>query len=107
MRAHGNHKIWFTALLLLSCVAGCGDPDKNGVVGPTTLPTVILVTPPSATAGVCPNSAIISATFSKAMNPATITSSTFTLTAPGGASVAGAVTYNATTNIATFKPASS
>jgi Ice-binding-like/Bacterial Ig-like domain len=107
MRAHGNHKIWFTALLLLSFVAGCGDPDKNGVVGPTTPPTVILVTPPSATAGVCPNSAIISATFSKAMNPATITSSTFTLTAPGGANVAGAVTYNTTTNIATFKPASS
>lgn len=32
MRTHNNHKIWFTALLLLGFVAGCGDPDKNGGV---------------------------------------------------------------------------
>ena len=69
---------------------------------PQTPPTVTLVTPPNANVGVCPNSAIISVTFSKAMNPATINSSTFTLTAPGGASVAGTVTYVAATKIASF-----
>jgi hypothetical protein len=107
MRIHSSHKIWFTAILLLSFAAGCGDPDKNGIVsGPATPPTVILVTPANGNVGVCPNVVIVSATFSKAMNPATITSSTFTLTGPGGASVAGAVTYVAATNIATFTPSS-
>jgi hypothetical protein len=33
------------------------------------------------------------------MNPATITTSTFTVTAPGGANVAGTVSYAAATNI--------
>jgi len=70
---------------------------------------VILVTPPDGNVAVCPNIAIISATFSKAMNPATINSpaSNFTLTDQSGASVAGTVTYVAATNIATFTPSSS
>lgn len=108
MRTHSKYKIWFTALLLVSFAIGCGDPDKNGIAPPpTTPPTVILVTPPNGSAGVCPNNAIISATFSKAMNAATINTSTFTLTGPGSASVPGAVTYVASTNVATFKPSSS
>ena len=44
----------------------------------------------------------ISATFSEAMNPATITAATFTLTGPGATPVAGTVTYAGTT--ATFTP---
>jgi len=47
---------------------------------------------------------VLSATFSKAMNPATITNATFTLAGPGGAAVSGVVTYNATNSIATFTP---
>lgn len=108
MRTHSNYKIWFTALLLLSLAAGCGDPDKSGLVpGPATPPTVTFVTPPNGFTLVCPNAAIVSATFSKAMNPATINTTTFTLTGPGGASVAGAVTYVVATNIATFTPTTS
>ena len=38
------------------------------------------------------------------MNPATINSSTFTLTAPGNIAVAGTVTYAASGSIATFDP---
>jgi len=56
---------------------------------------------------VCPGTAIISATFSKAMNAATINTSTFTLTGPGSASVPGSVTYVVSTMVATFKPSSS
>ena len=100
MRTHNNSKIWIMVLLLLSFVAGCGDSDKNGIA----TPSVNLVTP--ASTGSCAGNAIISATFSKAMNPATITTSTFTLTGPGGASVSGSVTYVAATNVATFKPSS-
>src|SRR5579864_5664153 len=107
MRRYSIPKIWFTALLLLSTITGCGDPDKNAVpTPPTTSPTVTLVTPANGNTGLCSTTTIISATFSKAMNPATITTSTFTVMAPGGANVAGAVSYAAATNIATFTPSS-
>jgi len=100
-------KIWLLPFLLALVLAGCSDSDKNaGALSPgdpLAAPTVISVTPLNASVAVCPNTAIVSATFSKPMNPATITTSTFTLTV-GGASVAGAVTYLATTNTATFTP---
>jgi len=86
-------KIWISACLLAALVAGCGDSDKNGNAGnpgaPTTPPTVLSVTPLNASTGVCPNNGvIISATFSKAMNPGTINTTTFTVTGAGGASIA-------------------
>jgi len=74
---------------------------------PCPPPTVTAVTPPNGNVGVCPNTALITATFSHAMNPATINTTTFTLAVTGGASVAGAVTYAAATNIATFTPSTS
>jgi len=108
MWTHSNYKVLSTAILLFGFAVGCCDPGSNPNAGnpaaPQTLPTVILVTPPNANVGVCPNIAIISTTFSKAMNPATINGSTFTLAGPGGAGVAGTVTYVAATNIATFTP---
>src|ERR1700674_4420182 len=99
-------KIWIWALLLAVLVAGCRDWDKNGrnPGDPLTPPTVTSVTPPGGST--VANNAVITATFSKAMNPATINTSTFTLTS-GGASVSGQVTYVAATNIATFLPSAS
>jgi Ice-binding-like/Bacterial Ig-like domain len=103
MRRYSNHTMWFIAFLLLIIGAGCGDPDKAGNPG-LTPPTVISVAPPDGSAGVCP-STIVTATFSKAMNPATINTTTFTLTGPGGP-VAGVVTYDASSNTAIFTPSS-
>jgi hypothetical protein len=101
-------KIWITAFLLALVMAGCSDGDKRAGTGnpgdPLTPPTVTVVTPPNGTTLVCPNTAIITATFSKPMNPATLTTSSFTLTS-GGASVSGAVSYVAATMVATFTPA--
>jgi hypothetical protein len=67
-------------------------------------PTVISVGPPNGIGGVCPNTTVV-ATFSTAMNPATINTTTFTL--DGAASVAGQVTYDAPSRAATFTPTSS
>jgi Ice-binding-like/Bacterial Ig-like domain len=111
MRKLKVSKIWISALLafmLAVLLAGCGDPDGGpGNPGdPLTPPTVTSVTPPDGSALVCPNTAVISATFSKAMNPATINTSTFTLTSSGG-SVAGQVSYNASSSVATFTPTAS
>jgi ketosteroid isomerase-like protein len=64
-------------------------------------PTVVSTVPGNGTAGAAVNTAI-SATFSKAMNPATINAATFTLTGPGATPVAGTVTLAGTT--ATFTP---
>ena len=98
-----NHKIWFITFLLLIFGAGCSDPDKTGTNPGTTPPTVVSVTPSD---GVCPDTTV-TATFSEAMNPATINTTTFTLTGPGGASVAGAVTYDVPSRVATFTQTSS
>jgi hypothetical protein len=62
--------------------------------------------PADTATGVGINQAI-NATFSTAMDPATITTGTFTLAGPGTTTfVTGTVTYNAASNIATFTPAS-
>ena len=67
----------------------------------TVPPTVVSTLPANAAPGVAVNTPI-SATFSHAMNPATITSATFTVTGPGATPVSGTVTYAGTT--ATFTP---
>ena len=69
-------------------------------------PTVLSVTPPNASTLVCPNT-IVTATFSQPMNPSSVDGSTFTLTGPGAAPVAGQVTYDASSHTAIFTPASS
>jgi hypothetical protein len=69
-----------------------------------TPPTVISTVPVNGAAGVPINQAL-SATFSIAMNPATIDGATFTLTGPGATAVTGVVTYVPAGSVATFTPA--
>ena len=107
INGNGSHKALFAVFLLLIAATGCNDPDKNGGGSNLTPPTVTFVTPANGDVGVCPTVAIISATFSKAMNPATINTTTFTLAGPGGTNVPGSVSYSAATNVATFTPTSS
>jgi len=87
------------ALLLLTATA-CGSSSSTPTPPPPTTPTVLSTSPAGAATGVARNGAI-SATFSEAMDPATITATTFTV-ATGGAPVAGLVTSSGTT--ATFRP---
>ena len=69
-----------------------------------TPPTVISTVPLNGATGVPINQAL-SATFSVAMNPATIDGATFTLTGPGATAVTGVVTYVAAGSVATLMPA--
>jgi hypothetical protein len=106
MRTYNNYKICFTAFMLLMVGVGCSDPDKNaGAIPGLTSPTVVSVAPPNAATGACPNT-IITATFSEAMNASTINATTFIVTGPGGTSVSGQVTYDASSDTATFTPSS-
>jgi Ice-binding-like/Bacterial Ig-like domain len=104
MRGYSNSKIWFPALLLLIVATGCSDPDKSGTNPTVTPPTVISVAPPSGASSACP-STVATATFSVAMNPATINATTFTLTAgTPPVAVAGVITPDPTNTIFTFTP---
>ena len=69
-----------------------------------TAPTVTSTIPLNGATGV-PLNQIVSATFSTAMNPATINSATFSLTGPGATAVTGLVAYAAVGNTLTFTPA--
>lgn len=83
-----------------TCTAGAGP----------TIPTVTTSDPtsgnqfvPTSTTGVAASGKVVTATFSLAMNAATINATTFTLTPVGGAALTPAsVTYNASTKVATL-----
>jgi hypothetical protein len=83
------------AMLAIVFIAGCKKDDDPGI-----RPTVISTDPITSATNRAVNS-MISATFSVAMDPASINNSTFTLQ-KDGASVAGATSYTGTT--ATFSP---
>lgn len=74
----------------------------TGSTTDATAPTVI-ATNPADMATAVPINTKITATFSEAMDPATISTTTFTVTA-GATPVAGTVTYAAVSNTATFTP---
>jgi hypothetical protein len=95
MQRYNSYKVWLTALLLIFIV-GCG-----GNSGPA--PTVMSAAPATGDGGACP-STIVTATFSEAMNPTSIDTTTFTLTAPGAISVVGEVAYDVPSHTATFTP---
>jgi hypothetical protein len=67
-------------------LAGCGREHAQSAA----LPAVISNSPANGATGVVVNTAV-SVGFSVVMAPATINTSTFTLTGPGGAAVTGAV----------------
>jgi hypothetical protein len=73
------------------------------LAAPDTTPPTVSFTDPGNEAVAVPTGATVSAAFSKAIDPATLTAATFTL-AQGATAVLGAVTYSGLT--ATFAPAS-
>jgi methionine-rich copper-binding protein CopC len=94
---------------------GAGVKDAQGIAivptsfsftaGDITSPTVVSTVPADGATGVA-TGAVISATFSEAMDPTTINTTTFTLRlTSGGGNLAGTVSYNGSTNTATFTPA--
>ena len=91
-------KIKLLALSTMLIVVGCNKDDKSP--GPT--PTVSASTPAANAVSIARNT-LVTASFSTAMTPTTITASTFTLM-KGTTAVPGTVSYTGTT--ATFTPTS-
>ncbi len=69
----------------------------------TTPPAVIATTPQAGASSVAPSSTV-TATFSEAMQAATITTASMQLNAPGQNPVAAAVVYDAAAHVATLTP---
>jgi Ice-binding-like/Bacterial Ig-like domain len=69
-------------------------------------PTTVSSTSPPDGASAVPIDATVNAVFSQGLDPATVTSGTLTVSGPGTTPVNGAVTYDATGNVATFTPES-
>src|SRR5258708_14780690 len=87
-------------LFVLVVLGGCGREHAQS----PALPSVISNSPANGATGVVVNTAV-SVGFSVVMAPATINTSTFTLTGPGGAAGTGAGRYTGKT--ATLTPPSS
>ena len=84
--------------------AGTIDPSRNICLEvDSTAPTVSAVAPSARATGIV-TTATIQATFSEAMDPTTLTATTFTLAPQGGAAIAAAVAYDAAANKATLTP---
>jgi hypothetical protein len=77
----------------------------TGTAADVALPKVALTVPASGASGVGINQTV-NVTFSKKMDPLTISTATFTL-ATGGSPVTGTVSYDVPSQVATFTPASS
>lgn len=74
----------------------------TGATADATPPTAAAISPPDAGIGICLTQSV-SVTFSEAMDPATISSSTFGVT-DNGVAVPGSVSYNASSRVASFVP---
>lgn len=102
-----KHRMWFMAFLLFALAAGALEGNRMlapilSTGGATVAPTVTAVAPLANATGVPINTKIITAAFSKAMDPATLTAASFTLECPAGTPVTAAVTYLAAGNVATL-----
>src|SRR5450759_4425932 len=102
MRKHMLNTKWFWLLALMPLVlfmAGCSDCTSCTVPQPTVTANI----PLCGATGVALNSTI-TVTFSEAMDPASINTTSFTVTGPGTTAVAGSVAY--ASGVATFTPTS-
>jgi len=77
----------------------------TGAAPDTNRPTVLATVPANAATGVAINQTI-NTTFSEAMDPATISTASFTVAGPGTTPVTGTVAYDVVSKIATFRPLS-
>jgi hypothetical protein len=96
--------MWFSAIMMTALLTACGggDQGRDPILGiDAAPPTVLSTVAANAALAVDPTKAV-TATFSTAMNPATITNTSFTLTAPGTRPVSGTVTASGA--VATFTP---
>jgi hypothetical protein len=94
-------------LNLRSVYETADDPEVAAIeILPSTAPPQVTGTSPASGATGVGLATTVGATFSQALDPATMTASSFTLKRPDGTAVPAAVTYDGTTRTATLAPSS-
>jgi hypothetical protein len=137
INSYSSARLWLAALLLSALAVGCGGGGGRDPILGAPVAAVLLVAPPGAiapgaaicpvagpsvtvtdptdgnqsastsTSGVANGGKLVMATFSEAMNAATISATTFKLAPTGGlALVPASVSYNAATKVATLTTSS-
>ena len=91
-----------TMILVISAACSKNSDSPTSPGGDVTAPSVSSTNPVNGANAV----AVINAKFSEAMTASTINATSFLVTGPGAAAVAGSVSYNASTYVATFSPTS-
>lgn len=105
LERHSRFTTGLLALLVGSLVAACGggkDPVLGGAGMAELAPTVIATSPVAGASGVALSARTVTASFSKAMNPATLTGASFTLACPAGTAVVSGVSYSTVGNVASL-----
>lgn len=107
LKTHSRGLTWSMALLLSAAVTACGggggDGGRDPILGaPGALQPMVISVTPARDATNVPTNTVVTATFNKAMDPATLTPTSFTLACPAGSPQVGVVTYAAATNTATL-----
>ena len=93
---------WLAAAMTGALLAGCSG-GHTSAVEPTLPPAVTTVVPANASTNAL-NTTVISATFDRAMDPASLTASTFTLACPQATPVTGTVAYAEASRKVTLTP---
>ncbi|MDI1247058.1 MAG: ice-binding family protein [Rhodoferax sp.] len=106
IKAHTRLTPWLMAATFSVALAACGGGGQSPILGagdiaPVVAPVVTVVTPFTGST-VAPNTKVITAAFSKPMDAATLTNTSFTLTCLGGTVTTGPVSYLADSKIATL-----
>lgn len=94
----------FVLCAVLLALTGCGSSSSDNTTPDTTAPTVVSVAPAVSSTDIATN-AVITVTFSEAVDASTINASTFTLKDSGNNATSGTVSPSGTT--ATFTPSAS
>lgn len=97
---YASKSLWLTVIMLSSLVMGCS--SNNSSPAPAT-PTVTATVPVDATTAVAINQRVF-ATFSVAMNDASIDSTSFTVVGASEPAIVGSVSLDAASNTAIFEP---
>lgn len=107
MKLRSSPLVWcamFAGLLLTGCGGGDGGGDPILGNGGTAvlLPMVSSVSPLVNATAVPVNTRVITAAFNKAMDPASLTATTFSVACPTGTPISATVGYTAASNLATM-----
>jgi len=99
-----GRSIWLAAAFLLAALSGCGNGGGTAAgIGTVTVPPSVVGTGPADGAAGVGSNGKLAASFSEAMDGATIIPANFTVSDTAGP-VAGAVSYDAASKTATFTP---